>query len=191
MFLTFLSLLILVAIVSPRPDGKPTMHRSRNGILFALLPVRVLVVLVVAGMEYFTESEPERRTKIRSSFHPVFHPDGAAVALDQSADDEEAEAVAVPPDPFPLEPAEDRFFHAIGYTRPGILNRDQHALAVVGLHPDGDPDVLAAELDGVPDEVREDLGEQVVRPDPGEGAPCNLDRDLRECGDLFPDDGME
>src|SRR5690606_20213217 len=128
--------------------------------------------------------------EIRPPFHPVLHPESAAVALDERPDDKEPEPVAAPLDPSPLKQVEDRPLQGVRYARPGILNRDQHALAVIILNPDGDLDPGTAKFDGVADQVREDLREEVVRPDlPGH--TLDLDCNIRECCDLLLDDDIK
>ena len=79
---------------------------------------------------------------------------------------------------------EDRLLHPIRDAWPGILDRDEHALAVILLHLDRDPDPRPAELGGVADDVGEDLGEKVVPPDLAAADP-DPDRNIREGGD-FP-----
>jgi len=120
--------------------------------------------------------------------HPVLRPDPAAVAFDEDPDE-------IQPETFsdaaflPLVAMEDLLLLVVRDAGPGILDGHQH-LVVPLPDPDGDLHTLTAVLDGVADEVREDLGEEVV----GKDQPrCALvgDGDAREVLDLCPDDRIE
>ncbi len=79
------------------------------------------------------------------------------------------------------EPVKDRLFHPVGDAGPRILNGYHHraVFSRIVLHPDRDPGIRSAELDGVPDEVRKDLREQVVRQDLHRGVHEQRDLCLR------------
>lgn len=124
------------------------------------------------------EGEPDGRAALRPPLHPVVRPDPPAVARNKHPADVEPE-----PGPghrlgSPNQPVEEPRLYSIRDPRPGILDRDEY-LVVVLLDPDGNFDAGTAEFRRVPEQVRKDLGEEVVGEDGGRGTGVGYPGDGR------------